>query len=77
MYRSYRTHRRKLRHDYPPLDREQRELLEHYGEALKDVAAQLKRPDKRIDVDALNRADAWAKWTAYEYWALRGTSGPR
>lgn len=70
-YRSYRKHRSYLRRYYPPMGDEQRQVLRKYGEALREMARELRKPDRSVDVDALTRADAWAKWLAIEYQRLQ------
>ena len=70
-YRSYRKHRSLMRRRYPALDEAQTRVLEQYDVALRTLVEILKRPDRKINVDALNRADALARWAAMEYWRLR------
>ncbi|MGH7176657.1 MAG: hypothetical protein ACREJC_04690 [Tepidisphaeraceae bacterium] len=69
-YRSYRKHWTVLRREFPPMDREQRQLLRQYRQAIHDLAAQLRKSDRFVDTLALNRADGWARWWPMEYWRV-------
>ncbi|HVT90980.1 MAG TPA: hypothetical protein VHD56_19160 [Tepidisphaeraceae bacterium] len=69
-YRSYRKHRRRLRLYYPPSNLEQMKLLMDYDEEIRQIANQLKKPDVKVDINALNTADAMARWIGTEYWRL-------
>ena len=74
-YRSYHKHRLKLRRQYPPTEPAHRQVLEAYGEAIEEMKAELKKPDRRVDVLVLNRADAAARWFAWitgSFTTLRG-----
>lgn len=71
-YRSYRQHRASLKRDFPPLTTKQRRILKQYGEVISQMVDLLRRVDRYVDVGALNRADAWARWLATDYWRLRG-----
>jgi hypothetical protein len=71
-YRSYRKHRARLYRKYPPVDSEQHDILERYTESIHAMADELRKPNKSVDVEALIRADAWARWLAVEYRRLRG-----
>jgi hypothetical protein len=69
-YKSYRKHRSKLRRAYPPSENRHHEVLDAYGGAIDEMKAELRKADHRVDVDALTRADAAARWAALEYWKL-------
>jgi hypothetical protein len=71
-YRSYQMHQRLLRREFLPTSTEQSEILNDYADAVADMAEQLLKVDRVVNVDALNRTDAWARWLAMEYWRLRG-----
>ncbi len=71
-YRSYRKHRSYLRRVYPPQNDEQLQVLASYGDAIAEMARELQKQDRSVDLVALNRADAWAKWLAVEYLRARG-----
>ena len=70
-YKSYRKHRSQLRRRFPPADAAHRELLDAYKEVVDEMQAELQKPDRGVDVDVLNRADAAAQWLALEYWKLQ------
>ena len=72
-YRSFRKHRSILRKYYPPANPRQREILREYGEVIGEIANELRKYDSAVDVLALTRADATAKWLAMEYWRLNRT----
>lgn len=63
-YRSYRKHRSELRRVYPTLTAEQKQTLYDYGDAIREMAEVLRKPDRLVDVAELIRADAWARWLA-------------
>ena len=68
--KSYRKHRSKLRRAYPPTTGRHQEVLDAYDDAIEVMKAELRKPDRRVDADILNRADAAARWFALEYWKL-------
>jgi hypothetical protein len=69
-YKSYRKHRSQLRRRYPPTTEAHRNALNAYGDAIDEMKAELEKRDHQVDVDALNRADASARWFATDYWRL-------
>ena len=71
-YRSYRKHYSQLRRDYRPRNNRQAEVLLGYRDAIGEMAKLLRGTDRSVNVDSLNRADAWARWLAMEYWHMRG-----
>jgi hypothetical protein len=70
-YRSYHRHQLLLKRQYPPLNAVQKRILADYADALRAIRAALAVPDARVNVTALTRADAWAKWSSMEYWRAR------
>ena len=70
-YHSYRMHLRRLRRKYPPMTNEQGRLLVDYAEVIKEIADELRKPDRSVDVRALTRSDAGARWLAMEYFRLK------
>ena len=68
---SYRQHLYGLRRDYPPANDEQRRVVADYSEAIKEMAAELRKPDRLVDPPALSQSDMWARWLAMEYWRLK------
>ncbi|HEV2293334.1 MAG TPA: hypothetical protein VGR35_05725 [Tepidisphaeraceae bacterium] len=50
-------------------------MLHEYRDILGEMKAELQKPDHRVDVDALNRADAAARWIALDYWKLHYPKG--
>jgi hypothetical protein len=71
-YRSYRKHQSALRRRFPPQDLEQRQVLHEYVEVAETFATELRKVDAKVNVDALNRAEARGRWLMAEYWRLRG-----
>ena len=70
-YRSYRKHRSHLRGHYPPTDDAQQQVLDDYADAIREMAQQLKKPDRWVNVVELTRSDGWARWLAMEYRRLK------
>lgn len=69
-YKSYRKHRSRLRRDFPPTNDLHRDVLEAYGDAIEAMRHELRKRDRNVDVNALNRAAAAARWHALDYWKL-------
>ena len=70
-YRSFRKHLSMLRREYPPATEGQRGILEDYREAVRAMLAELEKSDRQVDVDALNAADAAARWYGIDYFRSR------
>jgi hypothetical protein len=66
--RSYRRHYSHLRRHFPPVTTDQHQILGDYADAIEEIKHQLRKVDRAIDIAALNRSDAWARWLAVEYW---------
>ena len=75
VYKSSRKHRSRIRRAYPPTEQRHHEVLDAYDDAIEIMKAELRKPDRQVDVDTLNRADAAARWFALEYWKLHYPQG--
>lgn len=70
-FRSLKKNFSVLRRFYRPVTEKQRSVFAEYRVAIVDIATELEKPNASVDVAALTRADAAARWLAVEYQRLR------
>lgn len=75
VYSALRTNYRLLRLVYAPSDREERDLLKHYRDAIYAFGIELKRPLHAIRAPALNKLEFAANSTFAEYAILKAEKG--
>jgi hypothetical protein len=74
-YRSYRKHQSALRRRFPPQNLEQRVIFDEYVGVAETFGQELRKADAKVNVDAMNYAEARGRWLMSEYWHLRGLNG--
>jgi|GEM_PF-4948353 len=66
-YRSFRRNLKQFRKEYPPRNRDERDALFQYHEAIKAMGLEVAKPVDWIEARKLNRLENAARTAMFEY----------